>query len=288
MEYEREERIAREGDLVLLVSRDYKTFLITLRAGEHLQTHQGVLAHDDVIGRPLGLRVATHLGREMLALEPSTYDLIRQTKRVTQIMFPKDIGYLLLRLNIYPGARVIEAGTGSGGLTIALARAVQPTGMVYSYEVRADIQRLARENLKRLGLVQYVRFCERDIEAGFDETNVDAVFLDLRDPWSYLPQAHAALKGGGFLGAIVPTTNQVSHLLHDLRTGGFAALEAEELMLRPYKAVAARLRPMDRMVAHTGYLVFARKVLSEIKDEWYVPSRGRDKAMERGDRDDYW
>jgi tRNA (adenine57-N1/adenine58-N1)-methyltransferase len=211
-------------------------------------------------------------------------------------MYPKDIGYLLLRLNIQPGKRVIEAGTGSGGLTLALARAVSPNGMVYSYEYRAEIQEVARGNLERLGLLPYCTFTIRDAAEGFDETDVDALFYDLREPWDYLEEAHAALKGGGFFGAILPTTNQVAHLLHDLPRGGFAGIEVEELILRPYKAVAARLRPMDRMVAHTGYLVFARKVLpdgdrpAEAGEDWLTSrrTRGRNRARERGDQDNYW
>jgi tRNA (adenine57-N1/adenine58-N1)-methyltransferase len=203
-------------------------------------------------------------------------------------MFPKDIGYLLLRLNVQPGTRIIEAGTGSGGLTIALARAVRPDGQVYSYEQQDHIQRQAHDNVARLGLDPLVAFKVRDIADGFDEQNVDALFLDVRDPWSYLSQTHAALKGGGFFGAILPTTNQVAHLLNDLRRSGFSALEVVELILRPYKAVPARLRPMDRLVAHTGYLVFARTVLGAIESDWFSPKRGRDRATQRGDQDDYW
>jgi tRNA (adenine57-N1/adenine58-N1)-methyltransferase len=271
-----------------LVSKDYKTYLVTLEPGARMQTHRGMILHDDLIGQPLGREVRSHLDHTFLVLQPSTSDLIGALKRVTQIMYPKDIGYLILRLNIQPGARVIEAGTGSGGLTLALARAVQPGGRVYSYEHREHIQKLARENMERLGLDAFVTFRLRDITEGFDEQDADALFLDVRDPWNYVAQAHAALKGGGFFGALLPTANQVAHLLNDLRRGSFSALEVEELLLRPYKAVPARLRPMDRMIAHTGYLVFARKVLGELDDDWYNARRGRDRAAERGTRDDYW
>jgi tRNA (adenine57-N1/adenine58-N1)-methyltransferase len=279
---------AQEGDLVLLISKDYKTYLLTLKAGSRMQTHRGIILHDDLIDQPLGREVRSHLDHAFLVLEPSTSDLIQQIKRITQIMYAKDIGYLLLRLNIYPGTRVVEAGTGSGGLAIALARAVQPNGHVYSYEHREDIQRLARQNLERLGLDTFVTLHLRDIAEGFVEKDVDALFLDVRDPWCYLSQAHAALKGGGFFGAILPTTNQVAHLLNDLRRSAFSALRVEELLLRPYKAVPARLRPMDRMAAHTGYLVFARKILGELDDDWFTRTRGRDRAAQRGELDDYW
>jgi tRNA (adenine57-N1/adenine58-N1)-methyltransferase len=272
----------------MLVSKDYKRFLIRLQTGARMHTHRGIIAHNDLIGQPLGRQVRSHLGHAFLVLQPSTRELIRQTKRATQIMYPKDIGYLLLRLNMHPGVRVVEAGTGSGGLTIALARAVQPSGHVFSYEQRLDIQGVAQENVGKLGLDAHVTFRVRDIADGFDEDEIDTLFLDVRDPWSYLPQAHAALKGGGFFGAIVPTANQVAHLLDDLPRAGFSALEVEELILRPYKAIPARLRPMDRMIAHTGYLVFARKLLGEMDGDWFTPSRGRARAAERGSLDDYW
>jgi len=280
--------VAQEGDLVLLISKDYKNYMITLQTGSRMQTHRGMIMHDDLIGQPFGRQVQSHQDYPFLVLEPSTRDLIQRTKRITQIMFPKDIGYLLLRLNVHPGRRVIEAGTGSGGLTLALARAIQPNGQVYSYEQQDHIQRLAQENIAKQNLDPYVTFHLRDIAEGFEEQGVDALFLDVRDPWEYLPHAHAALKGGGFFGAILPTTNQVAHLLNDLRRASFSALEVEELILRPYKAVPARLRPKDRMIAHTGYLVFARKILGEIDGDWFMPTRGRDRAAERGDQDDYW
>jgi tRNA (adenine57-N1/adenine58-N1)-methyltransferase len=281
---------AQAGDLVFLLSQDYKTFQVVLKPGARTHTHRGIVDHDDLIGQPLGRKVRSHTDHVFWALEPSTYDLVREAKRTTQIMYPKDIGYLLLRLNVQPGRRILEAGTGSGGLTLALARAVQPGGMVYSYEHRAEIQEVARENLERVGMLPYTRLVVRDAMEGFDETDVDALFYDLREPWEYLAQAYAALKGGGFFGAILPTTNQVAHLLHDLPRSGFAGIEVEELILRPYKAVPARLRPMDRMVAHTGYLVFARKVLGETGEDWITAgrTRGRVRAKERGDLDNYW
>jgi len=252
--------VAQEGDLVLLIAKDYKRFLVRLHAGGELQTHRGVLRHDDLLDQPLGREVLSHLGYPFLVLEPSLHDLIHDIKRTTQIMYPKDIGYVLLKMNIASGRLVIEAGTGSGGLTLALARAVAPNGRVYSYEIRPDVVRLAAKNLERVGLREFVELKERDIATGFDEHDVDALFLDVRRPWNYLSQAAAALKGSGFFGSIVPTTNQVVQLIQALPDAGFSAIEVEELLLRPYKAIAARLRPMDRMVAHTGYLIFARRI----------------------------
>jgi tRNA (adenine57-N1/adenine58-N1)-methyltransferase len=221
------------------------------------------------------------LGYPFVILEPSTCDLVRLIKRTTQIMYPKDIGYVLLKLSIMPGARVIEAGTGSGGLTLALARTVGHEGRVYSYEVRPDIMRLAQENLETLGLTGSVDFKLRDMNVGFDETDVDALFLDVRRPWAFLSQATDALKDSGFFGSIVPTTNQVTELVRRLEAHQtFGHIEVEEISLRPYKAVPDRLRPIDRMVAHTGYLVFARKVSREISQADYWMDRKRRKFEE--------
>lgn len=251
---------ARPGDLVFFVAGDYKRYLVQLEVGGQLHTHRGFIKHDDIIGQSLGREVRSHLGSAFLVMEPSTHDLIREIRRNSQIVFPQDASYLLMRLNVYPGIRVIEAGTGSGGFTLALARAVMTDGRVFSYDVRDDMLNLAQRNLERVGLLPYVDFKLRDIETGFEETGVDALFLDVRTPWLYLDQACAALKGGGFFAAILPTTNQVQRLIRALPEHGFDYVEVEETMLRAYKAVPARLRPMDRMVAHTGYLVFARRI----------------------------
>jgi len=270
--------VAQEDDLVLLISQDGKRYIVRLRAGTQLQTHRGYIDHDSLLGQPLGREIESHLGYRFVVLEPSTCDLISRLKRTTQIMYPKDIGYVLLRLNVMPGARVIEAGTGSGGLTLALARAVRPHGRVFTYEARPDAQRLAEKNLAALGLTDCVEFRLRDVELGFDETDVNALFLDVRQPWAYLMQANAALKPSGFLGAIVPTTNQVSDLVQALemqRT--FADIEVEEVLLRAYKPVPDRLRPADRMVAHTGYLVFARAIEAGLNQASYWVDRRRRK-----------
>jgi tRNA (adenine57-N1/adenine58-N1)-methyltransferase len=256
--------VAAEGDLVLLLSGDEKRFIIRLEAGAEFHTHRGRLLHDDIIGQPLGRVVHSHLGEPFVALQPSTHDLIMNVSRATQIVYPKEIGYVLLKLGVGPGARVIEAGSGSGALALALAYHVRPTGRVYSYEVRPDMARLAAKNLERVGLNEFVEIKQRDIAEGFDERDVDACFLDVRTPWDYLDQVYEALKGGGFFGALVPTTNQVADLLAGLQARPFADIEACEIMLRQYKPVPARLRPMDRLTAHTGYLIFARKVLERM------------------------
>ncbi|NPA30919.1 MAG: tRNA (adenine-N1)-methyltransferase [Chloroflexi bacterium] len=257
------EPYTRAGDWVQLTAvQGHRFFLFRLTPGEQLHTHKGVIEHDALIGLPWGSRVTTHLGVPFYVLPPSLSDVLRETKRRTQILFPKDIGYILLRLSVGPGTHIIEAGTGSGALTTALAYAVGDTGRVYSYERRAEMQALARENLALWGLDARVTFHLHDIAAGFHEQGVDALFLDVPTPEAYIAQARAALRLGGFFGALVPTTNQVSRLVAALEEHHFAFIEVAEILLRFYKPVPERLRPTDRMVAHTGYLIFARPVVA--------------------------
>lgn len=251
---------AQPGDLAQLVGLRHKHFIITLVAGSELQTHRGVIQHDDLIGKPWGSQVFSHLGAPFFLLQPSLADLLIDLPRNTQIMYPKDIGFILVTMGIGPGQRVVEAGTGSGAMTIALAYAVGAGGRVVSYEVRPEMQNLARKNVERLGLAARIDFKLRDIGEGMDETDADAFFLDVPNPWDYIPQARAALKSGGFFCGLVPTFNQVEELLHALRRERFAFLEVCEILLRYYKPEPTRLRPTDRMVAHTGFLIFGRKI----------------------------
>lgn len=255
---------AQAGDIAELISNTNKRFIFRLAIDGKFETHRGYISHNDLIGKPWGSRVATHIGSPFVLLQPSLADILVETKRNTQIMYPKDIGFILVNMDIGPGKHVIEAGTGSGSLTTALAFTVGPQGLVSSYEARPEFQYLAHKNLDRLGLADRVDFKLRDIAEGFDEKDVDAVFLDLPNPQDYILQAQRALKPGGYLGSILPTTNQVSVLLIALRRANFAFIEVCEILMRYYKAVADRLRPTDRMVAHTGYLIFARSVVADL------------------------
>lgn len=254
---------AQAGDLALLISAQNKRFLVRLAPDTRLETHRGILHHNDLIGIPWGSRVQSHLGSPFVLLQPSLGDLLLETRRNTQIMYPKDIGYILVTMGIGPGLHVVEAGSGSGAFTTALAYMVGPQGHVTSYEVRPEMQRLAQKNLERVGLADRVTFKLQDVQTGFDECDVDAVFLDLPGPEDYIAQARQALKPGGFFGSILPTSNQVSRLLIALKRENFAFIDVCETMLRFYKTVPERLRPTDRMVAHTGYLIFARAVVLE-------------------------
>jgi tRNA (adenine57-N1/adenine58-N1)-methyltransferase len=252
---------ALPGDLAQLVSPSNKVFLVRLAADGVLHTHRGVVAFNDLIGLPWGSQVFSHTGGSFFMLQPSLAEILKETRRNTQILYPKDIGFILVTMGIGPGANVVEAGTGSGALTTALAWAVGPQGRVISYEIRPEMQNLARKNLDKIGLLDRVDLRLGDIAAGFEETNVDALFLDVPNPFDYIAQARAALKPGGFFGSILPTTNQVSLLLSTLFHHHFAFVDVVEILLRYYKPVPDRLRPTDRMVAHTGFLIFGRPMI---------------------------
>jgi tRNA (adenine57-N1/adenine58-N1)-methyltransferase len=257
---------AQEGDLAELVGTGFKHFIIQLKSDTALHTHRGVVQHSDLIGKPWGSKIASHNGNPFYLLQPSLADLIRGIPRSTQIMYPKDIGFILITLGIGPGSVVIEAGTGSGGLTTAFAYAVGREGQVFSYDVKIEQQKTAIKNLEKFGLAERVTFKIRDIIEGFDESGVDAIFLDVPNPYDYLEQVKTALKPGGFFGTILPTANQVIRLLPDLRRNFFSFIEVVEILIRYYKPESERFRPVDRMIAHTGFLIFARPFLEPMDE----------------------
>ncbi len=260
MSFSHPSSIARDGDLAELVGLRHKHFILNLQAGAKFETHRGILLHDDLIGKPWGTQVFSHMGAPFFLLQPSLADLLVDIPRTTQILYPKDIGFILVTMGVGPGQMVMEAGTGSGSMTTALAYAVGNEGRVISYEVKPDVQNLAKKNLTRFGLASRVDFKLRDIEGGFDETDADSFFLDVPNPYDYVTQVRAALKPGGFLCCLIPTFNQVEKTLWALRQGNFAFVEVCEILLRYYKTEPSRIRPTDRMVAHTGFLVFARRI----------------------------
>ena len=253
--------LTKVDDLVLLVTGGGKRHLLRLKAGRQFHSHLGQIKHDDLLNLPYGTTVYSHLGHALLLLEPSLDDRITRIKRNTQIIYPKDAAMIVQRLNLRAGSRVIEAGTGSGGLAIALAWSVAPSGRVYSYELRDEHVRVARSNLEKMGLLPYVELHNASILEGFQQTDADALVLDVRTPWLFLEQVRAALRPGAFFAALVPTTNQVSALLHGLERSGFADIGVEEILVRKYKPVPDRLRPDDTMVGHTGFLISARPIV---------------------------
>jgi tRNA (adenine57-N1/adenine58-N1)-methyltransferase len=198
---------------------------------------------------------------EFYALRPLIRDRILKTDRRTQVLYPKDIGYLLLQLDVGSGSRVVEAGTGSGALTMALANAVRPNGMVYTYEINPKFQKVAAGNIERAGLADYVELKEGDVTGGIDEEGVDAVVLDLATPWAVVPLSYGALAGGGVFASFSPTIEQVMKTVSAIRGHPFMDVETVELILRNITVAENKTRPQTRMIGHSGYLTTARKVL---------------------------
>lgn len=246
------------GELVQLVSPTGKRYLIRVHESGDLHTHDGVIFMDAIAAAPFGSVITTHLGRPYRMIRPVLYDMVKGLRRQTQIIYPKDTGYICMKLGIGPGVRVIEAGSGSGSLTVALSWYSGESGRVYTYEARPEFYELCGKNLAWAGVGRNVEQFNRDISEGFLQTDADALFLDVRTPWDYLAQVAAAVAPGSPLGFLLPTVTQVSDLLYGLEKGPFTDVEVMEILIRRWKPVPDRLRPNDRMVAHTGFLIFAR------------------------------
>jgi len=257
---------AQAGDLVQLQGSGFHSHLVRLEPGAVLQTHRGFIRHDDIIGQPWGCMLKSHTGQPFYLFQPGLADLIRETKRTTQILYPKDIGYILTVMGVGPGSQVLEIGTGSGGLTTAFAYMVGESGKVFTYERNPATQNLAVANISKVGLAARVEFKLGDAAEGFSERGMDAAFMDLPNSFDYIPLAKQSLKGGGYLGMLVPTVNQVSRCLQALKQAQFACVEVCEIFMRFFKTDWERLRPTDRMVAHTGYLIFGRSVTQVLDD----------------------
>lgn len=251
-----------DGDRVHLVDRKGRQYALTLKAGEVFQFSGETLAHDDLIGKPDGSLVTLSRGRPMLALRPTLSEYVLKMPRGAQVLYPKDLGVILQWADIYPGARVFEAGTGSGALTMALLRAVGDRGHVISYEAREDFARTAMKNIERyLGPAHNFTLRQRNAYEGIEETDVDRVVLDLPEPWQVIPHAAGALRSGGVYLSYVPTIPQVMQTVKALhRAQVFSMIQTFETLLRTWNIEGRSVRPDLRMVAHSGFLTVARKV----------------------------
>ncbi len=247
------------GELIIVLTPQGKRRIIRVEENKDLHTGEGVLKMSDIVQADFGTEVLTNIGIPFRIQKPTIYDLVRGVKRQTQIIYPKDIAYLCMRLGVGEGRKVIEAGSGSGGLTTALSWFSGQTGQVHSFEAREEFHKLVRRNLEWAGVGKNVTLYNHDIENGFlDITDADALFLDVRTPWEYLKHIPNAVKSGASLAFLLPTVNQVSDLLLGLEKGPFDDIDVCEIFIRRWKPVPDRIRPDDRMVAHTGFLVFAR------------------------------
>ena len=255
-----------DGEVIVLVDKVGRRHRVRLRPGERHSIHSGLIQHDDLIGRPEGVVVTTQMGARLLAVRPTFAEQVTGRRRQTQPIYPKDLGAILVGADVHPGARVLEAGTGTGALTMAALRAVGATGMVVSYEAREEFLEAAKRAIvDTMGdLPPNLTLKLGDVYQGVDETDMDRVLLDLPEPWQAAGAAKSALRAGGIVFAHCPNVSQVQRFFDCLREmRGFGMLDAYELLQRGWTVRGRSMRPSHRMVAHTGFLCFARRLAED-------------------------
>lgn len=282
------------GDRIHLVDKKGRHYVLTLKAGESYQFSGQKIAHDAIIGRPDGTIVTLSGGKKLLALRPTFRDYVLKMPRGAQVLYPKDLALIVMWADVYPGARVFEAGTGSGALTMALLRAVGPRGLVVTYEMRNDFARMARMNIDRyMGPTTNLMALHKNVYEGIelvdDGIPFDRVVLDLPEPWQVVPSAARVLRTGGIYLSFVPTVPQVMQTVEALeRAAVFTMVETFETLLRTWSVDGRSVRPDHRMVAHSGFITVARKVepgVLEVSTREAADDEGRDEGgnEERGE-----
>jgi len=259
------EKIGENSELLIIdLKTPEKRYIVPVNRGAFF-TKRGEIDLKSLIGKSFGREVKSHLGAKFAILKPTFYDrIMKGIKRQTQIVYPKDAGYIALLMGLTNGQRVFECGAGSGAMTSVIANAVAPDGLVVSFERDERFLQLARENIETLGFSENIELHLHDLADGIENGPFDAAFIDIREPWLHTQTIWNAVIGGAPMVFILPTTNQICELLGVLENhGGFIDTQVMETMLRFYKPVSQRLRPADRMVAHTTYVVFARKLTVE-------------------------
>jgi tRNA (adenine57-N1/adenine58-N1)-methyltransferase len=256
----------QNGERVHLVDKKGRQYALTLKAGDIYHFSGETIPHDDLIGKPDGSIVTLSRGKRFLALRPTFGEYVLKMPRGAQVLYPKDLSLIPMWADVYPGARVFEAGTGSGALTMALLRAVGPTGLVVTYEARDDFARTALTNIERyMGPVSTLMPCRKNAYEGIDVLEdgrlFDRLVLDLPEPWQVVPHAAKVLRSGGIYLSFVPTVPQVIQTVDALElTSVFGMIETFETLLRTWSVQGRSVRPDHRMVAHSGFLTVARKV----------------------------
>lgn len=249
-----------EGSYVLLFHTPRKKWLTRMTQDKKLHTHLGIIDISAAIGMEYGSAVRTTEGKLIFLIEPTIHDFIMKSERKTQIVYPKDLGYIAARTGLKNGSKVLEVGTGSAALTTFMASIVKPEGHIYSFDVNPEFMEIAKRNLEKAGMSQYVTLHQHDPHQGVDVRDADVAIVDLGDPWTVLDQVHDALKGSGAFVAICPTMNQIEKTATELKRSGYADIDCVEILIRSMEAREGMTRPSMRMIGHTTYLVFARKV----------------------------
>jgi tRNA (adenine57-N1/adenine58-N1)-methyltransferase catalytic subunit len=251
----------RGGDRVLLIDAKDRRYLLTLRPDTSFHTHAGIVHHDELIGRPEGSSVAASTGRRFVAVRPTLGDLILKMPRGAQVIYPKDLGSILMEADVGPGVRVLESGVGSGALSMALLRAGAD---VLGYELREDFAARASRNVADyLGETVPYRVEIRDVYDGISANGLDRILLDVPEPWRVLGHAVEAMRPGGILCAYLPTINQTTELRYALAASPFGLPRTVEVLQRTWHIEPRSVRPDHRMVGHTGFLTTARLLLSD-------------------------
>lgn len=251
-------RTLAEGEQVLLVDVKHRRYLVVLESGGEFHSHSGVLLHDAIIGSDEGTVFSSSLGGTYTAIRPTLSDFVLKMPRGAQVIYPKDLGPILMLADIFPGARVFESGVGSGALSMTMLRA---GAHIVGYELRDDFAVTAQRNVATfLGHQALERYSVslRDSYEGIDETDFDRIVLDLPEPWNVVPHATTALRSGGIFVAYTPSILQASQVREALGMHGFRFAETLEVLQRTWHVEGAAVRPDHRMVAHTGFLTHAR------------------------------
>jgi tRNA (adenine57-N1/adenine58-N1)-methyltransferase len=255
-----------EGSDVYLYIDTRRTYLVKVEPEKSFHTHKGYIQLGDLIGKEYGTKIPSSMGVDFVALKPNLRDYIFKTNRRTQISYPKDISLIILYSGIGSGSRVVEAGTGTGALTSAIAHYVKPSGRVYTYEIREEFQKNAKKNLERAGLLDVVELKQGNVTEGIEEKELDAVILDMATPWLVVPHAYTALKGSGALVSFSPTIEQVVKVTEALTESGFVDVNTVETFIRFMQVARGKTRPQTLMTGHTGYLTVARKAINWQQD----------------------
>ena len=256
----------KEGDLVLISASGDKKWMVTVESGKDFHTHKGPISLGDLVGLEYGSSIVNNKDATFFLWKPSPYDYRDAISHATQVIYQTVIAQIIFTAGICSGVRVIEAGTGSGSLTSALARYVTPGGKVYSYDYKEKHQDVAKKNIAKLGLTEIVNFKIKDVTTGFDETDVEAVILDMPNPWDVVEHARSALMGGGKLVIFVPTYAQVDQALAKMVENNFYQIEAFEVIRRDLTTRIGAIRPATRMISFTAFLIIGRKGFSLAKE----------------------
>jgi tRNA (adenine57-N1/adenine58-N1)-methyltransferase len=251
----------QDGSFVYIFLDGKRNWIRRVKAGEQFHSNKGIIAYDDIIGRSYGIKVESHSGETFQIHKPSQNDVQISLGRNTQIIYPKDAAIIINGAGICSGSRVVESGTGSGSLTWVLSRAVGPEGHVYSYEIREDMYSGAKKNLEKFAEIDRITLHHKDVLEGIEERDVDAVIFDLATPWLATDIAHAALKPSHFLISYSPTIEQVMKTCKELgESGKWGMIRTVEILERDIMVREGKTRPPTWMIAHTGYITFARSL----------------------------